>query len=203
MQKQYLYTYTFKTYFFNLCLCWSKRFQVSLVQDWPVWTLWWEHSLCLFVNILKLCPHFAQLALSSSKPERLSGENLSVSNPRLSPDGSTLIYLQGAVFGPHNQCLSLQQVLYVCSCVWGFCACLCVLSLNGWLRTDSWIILHSWIWKAGRHLRCWMLSAGHRLVRYSSWRCQKRGSCQFQLEFCNCDGWVFQNSDLKNYKFSQ
>uniref|UniRef100_A0AAX7T808 acylaminoacyl-peptidase n=1 Tax=Astatotilapia calliptera TaxID=8154 RepID=A0AAX7T808_ASTCA len=45
--------------------------------------------------------------------ERLSGENLSVSNPRLSPDGSTLIYLQGAVFGPHNQCLSLQQVLYV------------------------------------------------------------------------------------------
>uniref|UniRef100_A0A3Q4GCR0 acylaminoacyl-peptidase n=1 Tax=Neolamprologus brichardi TaxID=32507 RepID=A0A3Q4GCR0_NEOBR len=50
--------------------------------------------------------------------ERLSGENLSVSNPRLSPDGSTLIYLQGAVFGPHNQCLSLQQVLYVCSCVW-------------------------------------------------------------------------------------
>uniref|UniRef100_A0A3B4FR26 acylaminoacyl-peptidase n=1 Tax=Pundamilia nyererei TaxID=303518 RepID=A0A3B4FR26_9CICH len=45
--------------------------------------------------------------------ERLSGENLSVSNPRLSPDGSTLIYLQGAVFGPHNQCLSLQQVLYL------------------------------------------------------------------------------------------
>lgn len=42
--------------------------------------------------------------------ERLSGENLSVSNPRLSPDGSMLIYLQGAVFGPHNQCLSLQQL---------------------------------------------------------------------------------------------
>ncbi|XP_063320642.1 S9 family peptidase isoform X2 [Pelmatolapia mariae] len=42
--------------------------------------------------------------------ERLSGENLSVSNPRLSPDGFTLIYLQGAVFGPHNQCLSLQQL---------------------------------------------------------------------------------------------
>lgn len=42
--------------------------------------------------------------------ERLSEENLSVSSPRLSPDGSTLIYLQGAVFGPHNQCLSLQQL---------------------------------------------------------------------------------------------
>ncbi|XP_030280289.1 acylamino-acid-releasing enzyme [Sparus aurata] len=42
--------------------------------------------------------------------ERLSGPNLSVSCPRLSPDGSTLIYLQGRVFGPHSQCLSLQQL---------------------------------------------------------------------------------------------
>uniref|UniRef100_A0A3P9L8J5 Acylamino-acid-releasing enzyme n=1 Tax=Oryzias latipes TaxID=8090 RepID=A0A3P9L8J5_ORYLA len=42
--------------------------------------------------------------------ERLSGENLSVSCPRLSPDGSTLIFLQGRVFGPHHQCLSLQQL---------------------------------------------------------------------------------------------
>ncbi|XP_040009985.1 S9 family peptidase isoform X2 [Xiphias gladius] len=42
--------------------------------------------------------------------ESLSGDNLSVSCPRLSPDGSTLIYLQGRVFGPHNQCLSLQQL---------------------------------------------------------------------------------------------
>ncbi|KAM3617790.1 uncharacterized protein V6R79_011295 [Siganus canaliculatus] len=42
--------------------------------------------------------------------ERLSEENRSVSCPRLSPDGSTLIYLQGQVFGPHHQCLSLQQL---------------------------------------------------------------------------------------------
>uniref|UniRef100_H3CHL9 Acylamino-acid-releasing enzyme n=1 Tax=Tetraodon nigroviridis TaxID=99883 RepID=H3CHL9_TETNG len=42
--------------------------------------------------------------------ERLSGDNLSVSCPRLSPDAATLIYLQGRVFGPHNQCLSLQQL---------------------------------------------------------------------------------------------
>ncbi|XP_074537606.1 acylamino-acid-releasing enzyme [Halichoeres trimaculatus] len=42
--------------------------------------------------------------------ECLSDHNLSVSCPRLSPDGSTLIYLQGLVFGPHNQCLSLQQL---------------------------------------------------------------------------------------------
>ncbi|KAM9350631.1 acylamino-acid-releasing enzyme [Symphorus nematophorus] len=42
--------------------------------------------------------------------ECLSGDNLSVSCPRLSPDGSTLVYLQGQVFGPHSQCLSLQQL---------------------------------------------------------------------------------------------
>ncbi|TKS77299.1 Acylamino-acid-releasing enzyme [Collichthys lucidus] len=42
--------------------------------------------------------------------ECLSGDNLSVSCPRLSPDGSTLIYRQGRVFGPHSQCLSLQQL---------------------------------------------------------------------------------------------
>ncbi|XP_056155412.1 S9 family peptidase [Lampris incognitus] len=41
--------------------------------------------------------------------ECLSGDNMSVSCPRLSPDGTSLIYLQGQVFGPHNQCLSLQQ----------------------------------------------------------------------------------------------
>ncbi|KAM4570719.1 acylamino-acid-releasing enzyme [Fundulus diaphanus] len=42
--------------------------------------------------------------------ECISGDNLSVSCPRLSPDGSTLIYLQGRVFGPHNQCHSVQQL---------------------------------------------------------------------------------------------
>ncbi|XP_023275750.1 acylamino-acid-releasing enzyme-like [Seriola lalandi dorsalis] len=42
--------------------------------------------------------------------ESLSGDNLSVSCPRLSPDRSMLVYLQGQVFGPHNQCLSLQQL---------------------------------------------------------------------------------------------
>ncbi|XP_058498726.1 S9 family peptidase isoform X2 [Solea solea] len=42
--------------------------------------------------------------------ECLSENDRSVSCPRLSPDGSTLIYLQGQVFGPHNQCLSLKQL---------------------------------------------------------------------------------------------
>ncbi|XP_034027659.1 S9 family peptidase isoform X2 [Thalassophryne amazonica] len=42
--------------------------------------------------------------------ERLSEENVSVCCPRISPDGATLVYLQGGVFGPHSQCLSLQQM---------------------------------------------------------------------------------------------
>ncbi|XP_061841499.2 acylamino-acid-releasing enzyme isoform X1 [Nerophis lumbriciformis] len=42
--------------------------------------------------------------------ERLTGDHQSVSCPRLSPDGSTLVYLQGQVFGAHHQCLSLQQL---------------------------------------------------------------------------------------------
>lgn len=42
--------------------------------------------------------------------ERLSEDGVSVSSPRLSPDGSTLVFLQGNVFGPHCQCLKLQQV---------------------------------------------------------------------------------------------
>ncbi|XP_063052140.1 S9 family peptidase [Engraulis encrasicolus] len=41
--------------------------------------------------------------------ELLSVEGVFVSSPRLSPDGRWLVYLQGRVFGPHNQCFSLQQ----------------------------------------------------------------------------------------------
>ncbi|XP_029575910.1 acylamino-acid-releasing enzyme [Salmo trutta] len=41
--------------------------------------------------------------------ECLSGDTSSVSSPRLSPDGRYLVYLEGQVFGPHSQCLSMQQ----------------------------------------------------------------------------------------------
>ncbi|XP_036389011.1 S9 family peptidase [Megalops cyprinoides] len=40
--------------------------------------------------------------------ECLSSDSNAVSSPRLSPDKRYIIYLQGQVFGPHNQCLSLQ-----------------------------------------------------------------------------------------------
>lgn len=39
---------------------------------------------------------------------RLSEEDVSVLSPRLSPDGSALVFLQGKVFGPHAQCLRMQ-----------------------------------------------------------------------------------------------
>ncbi|KAK7884606.1 hypothetical protein WMY93_027729 [Mugilogobius chulae] len=42
--------------------------------------------------------------------ERLSEENVSVLSPRLSPDGSALVFLQGKVFGPHAQCLKMQML---------------------------------------------------------------------------------------------
>ncbi|XP_055748774.1 S9 family peptidase [Salvelinus fontinalis] len=41
--------------------------------------------------------------------ECLSGDTSSVSSPRLSPDGRYLVYLEGQVFGPHSQCLSMKQ----------------------------------------------------------------------------------------------
>ncbi|KAG9332460.1 hypothetical protein JZ751_014558 [Albula glossodonta] len=41
--------------------------------------------------------------------ECLSSDSSAVSSPRLSPDRRYIVYLQGQVFGPHNQCLSLQM----------------------------------------------------------------------------------------------
>ncbi|NXP92620.1 APEH enzyme, partial [Passerina amoena] len=42
--------------------------------------------------------------------ELLSAEEGSVCSPRLSPDGQRLLYLEGAVGGPHRQCLRLRMV---------------------------------------------------------------------------------------------
>ncbi|XP_067251159.1 S9 family peptidase isoform X2 [Chanodichthys erythropterus] len=40
--------------------------------------------------------------------ECLSPEGVSVSSPRMSPDSCWIVYLQGQVFGPHHQCLSMM-----------------------------------------------------------------------------------------------
>ncbi|XP_042303423.1 acylamino-acid-releasing enzyme-like [Sceloporus undulatus] len=50
------------------------------------------------------------LDLSENCCEQLSSDNHSVSSPRLSPDGTRLIYLEGQVFGPHRQCLKLLML---------------------------------------------------------------------------------------------
>ncbi|XP_039534603.1 S9 family peptidase isoform X1 [Pimephales promelas] len=40
--------------------------------------------------------------------ECLSSDSMSVSSPRMSPDSCWIVYLQGQVFGPHHQCLSMM-----------------------------------------------------------------------------------------------
>ncbi|XP_051526045.1 acylamino-acid-releasing enzyme-like isoform X2 [Myxocyprinus asiaticus] len=40
--------------------------------------------------------------------ECLSSEGVSVLSPRMSPDSCWIVYLQGQVFGPHHQCLSMM-----------------------------------------------------------------------------------------------
>lgn len=100
----------------QLCSNWTWLDTVVSASPLPLW-MNQTHTFCCAPLISLYVP---------SKPERLSGDNLSVSCPRLSPDGSTLIYLQGQVFGPHNQCLSLQQVVCVFGCL---CMCTCVVLL--------------------------------------------------------------------------
>ncbi|KAJ6667726.1 hypothetical protein lerEdw1_016047 [Lerista edwardsae] len=50
------------------------------------------------------------LDLSRSSCELLSSDHQAVSCPRLSPDGTHLVYLEGPVFGPHRQCLKLKML---------------------------------------------------------------------------------------------
>ncbi|XP_040537773.1 acylamino-acid-releasing enzyme isoform X3 [Gallus gallus] len=48
------------------------------------------------------------LELASGHCELLSAPNRASFSPRLSPDGQHLLYLEGAVGGPHRQCLQLR-----------------------------------------------------------------------------------------------
>lgn len=56
------------------------------------------------------CPGHPWDADSLLSTELLSAENGSACSPRLSPDGQRLLYLEGAVGGPHRQCLRLRMV---------------------------------------------------------------------------------------------
>lgn len=50
------------------------------------------------------------VALTPLPTELLSAQPRAACSPRLSPDGRRLLYLEGAVGGPHRQCLQLRMV---------------------------------------------------------------------------------------------
>nr|XP_025962413.1 acylamino-acid-releasing enzyme-like [Dromaius novaehollandiae] len=52
------------------------------------------------------------LDLASRRCELLSAEHRAACSPRLSPDGRRLLYLEGAVGGPHRQCLQLRVLTW-------------------------------------------------------------------------------------------
>ncbi|XP_077182109.1 acylamino-acid-releasing enzyme-like isoform X4 [Paroedura picta] len=72
---------------------------------------WWHEPFRLG---LKACSNRRSalflLELSGNSCELLSSDCQAVSSPRLSLDGTHLLYLEGPVFGPHRQCLKLQML---------------------------------------------------------------------------------------------
>ncbi|XP_015203744.2 acylamino-acid-releasing enzyme isoform X1 [Lepisosteus oculatus] len=70
---------------------------------------WWHEPFRLG---LRFCTNRRSALFSldlEGNCELLSPDTTAVSSPRLSPDGRYIAYLQGQVFGPHAQCLRLQQ----------------------------------------------------------------------------------------------
>ncbi|XP_074406173.1 acylamino-acid-releasing enzyme isoform X2 [Zonotrichia albicollis] len=74
---------------------------------------WWHKPFRLGLNA---CSNrrsgIFYLDLASGCCELLSAEERSVCSPRLSPDGQRLLYLEGAVGGPHRQCLRLRMLTW-------------------------------------------------------------------------------------------
>ncbi|XP_071900162.1 acylamino-acid-releasing enzyme-like isoform X1 [Anas platyrhynchos] len=52
------------------------------------------------------------LEVASRRCELLSAQPRAACSPRLSPDGQRLLYLEGAVGGPHRQCLKLRMLTW-------------------------------------------------------------------------------------------
>ncbi|XP_030640823.1 acylamino-acid-releasing enzyme [Chanos chanos] len=72
-----------------------------------VFVSWWHEPFRLG---LKFCSNRRSALFYldlTGNCEPLSSDCVSVLCPRFSPDGRWLVYLQGRVFGPHRQCLSL------------------------------------------------------------------------------------------------
>ncbi|NXH85366.1 APEH enzyme, partial [Edolisoma coerulescens] len=73
---------------------------------------WWHKPFRLGLNA---CSNRRWVPVSNQCPCQdahalLSAENGSACSPQLSPDGQRLLYLEGAVGGPHRQCLRLRTV---------------------------------------------------------------------------------------------
>lgn len=77
-------------------------------QGFSTWT--WPVGVAVSTGALGGCPGGLWHADPLLPPELLSAEDVSVSSPRLSPDGQRLLYLEGVVGGPHRQCLRLRMV---------------------------------------------------------------------------------------------
>ncbi|XP_054137188.1 acylamino-acid-releasing enzyme-like [Melozone crissalis] len=85
----------------------------SLDDRGVVFVGWWHKPFRLGLNA---CSNrrsgIFYLDLASGCCELLSAEERSVCSPRLSPDGQRLLYLEGAVGGPHRQCLRLRMLTW-------------------------------------------------------------------------------------------
>ncbi|XP_051649129.1 acylamino-acid-releasing enzyme-like isoform X4 [Manacus candei] len=74
---------------------------------------WWHEPFRLGLNACSnRRSEIFHLDLSSGCCELLSAENGAACSPRLSPDGQRLLYLEGAVGGPHRQCLRLCMLTW-------------------------------------------------------------------------------------------
>ncbi|XP_015672853.2 acylamino-acid-releasing enzyme [Protobothrops mucrosquamatus] len=109
-----------------LCVLNIETSEVSVLEDIPghlspgqalwspgdkgiIFVGWWHEPFRLGLNACSNRRSALFLFdLSENSCELLTSDDQSVSSPRLSPDQTHLIYLEGPVFGPHRHCLKLQ-----------------------------------------------------------------------------------------------
>ncbi|NXW53525.1 APEH enzyme, partial [Eurystomus gularis] len=85
----------------------------SLDDHGVVFVGWWHEPFRLG---LSACSNrrsgIFHLDLASGRCELLSAEHSAACSPRLSPDGQRLLYLEGGLGGPHQQCLRLCMLTW-------------------------------------------------------------------------------------------
>ncbi|XP_039214621.1 acylamino-acid-releasing enzyme-like isoform X3 [Crotalus tigris] len=109
-----------------LCVLNIETSEISVLEDIPgylspgqalwspsdkgiIFVGWWHEPFRLGLNACSNRRSALFLYdLSENSCELLTSDDQSVSSPRLSPDQTHLLYLEGPVFGPHRHCLKLQ-----------------------------------------------------------------------------------------------